>query len=165
MSAITQLHLFEPEQPVGDRDCWRTPRDLFEEIHREFRFDVDAAADAANHLLPRWWGPGGEVEDSLSVQTTTDRLWINPPFSEIGQWAQWLVGLNPNAVMLVPGNRTGRHWWQDFVIDYAAEVRCLPGRVQYVPAPGIEKSSCAFDSVLVVYRHGWSGATRLVAGP
>lgn len=164
MSAV-QLALFPGEPPVGDRDCWRTPRDLFNQLNREFCFDVDAAADESNHLLPRWWGPGGEFEDALSVHQTDLRIWVNPPFSEIGRWAEWLVRLNANAAMLIPGNRTGRDWWCRWVAGMASEVRCIRGRVQYVPMPGIAASSCAFDSVLVVYRRGHRGQTRLTAWP
>ena len=35
---------------------WETPRGLFEDLHREFDFTIDLAADASNALLPRFYG-------------------------------------------------------------------------------------------------------------
>lgn len=159
---MTQLYLIEPEWGTGDpRDRWRTPRPLFDRLHKEFRFDVDAAADESNHLLSAWWGPGGYHVNGLSMLTTDKIVWCNPPFSEIGKWAKMLSRLQATAVMLIPGNRTGRKWWREWVIGKAAEVRCIEGRVQYIPAPGVEASSCAFDSVLVIYRPDHTGPTVL----
>jgi phage N-6-adenine-methyltransferase len=54
---------------------WRTPSPLFWKLHREFQFNLDLAADAVNHLLPLYLGPGSTVlEDAL-----TPRDWAWPP--------------------------------------------------------------------------------------
>jgi hypothetical protein len=34
------------------KNCWRTPRYLFDLLNGIFAFSVDAAADQDNHLLP-----------------------------------------------------------------------------------------------------------------
>jgi phage N-6-adenine-methyltransferase len=62
---------------------WRTPTPLFDRLNKEFRFDYDLAADAANRLCPQWFGPGGEVEDALELTMLTPGTvgFLNPPYS------------------------------------------------------------------------------------
>jgi hypothetical protein len=66
------------------KDDWETPPDLFAALHAEFQFAIDGAANAENHKLPSWWGPGGLVEDALTVpawRCVGGPIWINCPYS------------------------------------------------------------------------------------
>jgi phage N-6-adenine-methyltransferase len=62
---------------------WRTPKALFDRLHQEFRFDLDAAADAASALCPRWLGPGSPInEDGLDgAWPSSSAVFLNPPYS------------------------------------------------------------------------------------
>lgn len=66
---------------------WRTPDACFAALHQEFRFDLDAAADAASTKVPQaWFGPGSPLAENALV-TPWDyagwgtRVFLNPPFS------------------------------------------------------------------------------------
>ncbi len=88
----------------SEEACWRTPPECFVRLHEEFGFFVDLAANAEDHLLPWWFGPGSEyAEDALSTDwaerfqqlTGPDHLrWIgfvNPPYSK----TQYRLTKNP----------------------------------------------------------------------
>ena len=107
-------------------DNLETPPELFAALHREFNFTVDLTADASNHLLPTWFGPGGEIEDCLSVSWGTHRGYAFPPTTElIGAVARKAVQ-EPDAtvVMLLPF-LPAEPWFATHIFAKATEVRFL----------------------------------------
>lgn len=115
------------------RSDWQTPAWLFNALHREFAFDVDAAADRYNRKLPRFWGPGGEVDDALAIGWGSGTIFVNPPFgSRLADWVkkglESAVG-GATVVMIVPA-RVESEWWASCV-SRATEMRFIRGRVHY----------------------------------
>lgn len=111
-----QSELFHESGGLDSVDDRRTPRALFDELHREFRFTIDAAASPDNALLPRFWMHG---TDALRQPWTGERVWCNPPYSAIADWV-WKADKEarsrcPLVVMLLPADRTEQPWWQDFI--------------------------------------------------
>lgn len=48
---------------MSEKSDWETPQDLFDKLHEEFHFTLDAAASDHNHKLPRYYT---EKTDGLS---------------------------------------------------------------------------------------------------
>lgn len=106
---------------AAERDQLTTPPELFDPLHAEFRFTVDAAATATNARLPRFWT---EVENGLAQPWADERVWCNPPYSAIRPWVEKMAeDAAELAVMLLPANRCEQAWWQDLV----EPVRDRPG--------------------------------------
>lgn len=137
---------------------WETPDDLFNAYDDLFHFYVDAAADEKNHKIPRWWGPGGEIEDALQAGDHWQRalkegnIWLNPPYDRKLQ-NQFIrrvkletqqPGYN-NIVCLLPA-RTDTKLFHE-VIEPCASVTFLKGRLKFKGA-----SNCApFPSLIAVF--------------
>lgn len=108
-----------------------TPPEWFAEMHARFRFTLDAAASAENHKLPRYFTI---ADNGLEQSWAGERVWCNPPFSNLGAWAwkAWReINTTPLIVMLVPANRTEQPWWQDSIEPH----RDKPGsflRVEFI---------------------------------
>lgn len=127
-----QLALRGALDEVDDR---RTPEELWEPTHREFGFTLDAAATAANAKLPRW------CSDGLTESWKGERVWCNPPFSDMRRWVEkaWAEARTgcPLVVMLSPNNRCEQAWWQDLVEPMRDQegsplrVRFLRGRTRF----------------------------------
>ena len=49
----------------SQRDDWGTPKKLFDELNKEFHFDLDAAASDSNHKCDRYF----TVEDNGLMQS------------------------------------------------------------------------------------------------
>lgn len=143
-----------PPLAAGDRDHWTTPRDLFEQLNREFAFICDCAASEENALCDQRIG---EEEDALTVDWPQEGwCFLNPPFSMLPEflakvWEQNLLGAR--IVVLVPGHRHEQRWFHDYVIDKADEVRIPRGRICYQAPEGIPSGSPTFPSMVLVYQH------------
>lgn len=107
-------------------------------LHQRFMFTIDAAASRDNARLPRYWT---RDEDALVQSWAGERVWCNPPYSNIRPWVEkarheFLHGC-PLVVMLLPANRTEQKWWQEEVEPYrlgspnAFSVEFLPGRMRF----------------------------------
>jgi phage N-6-adenine-methyltransferase len=96
--------------PGGNPDgqCYRTPRPLFDKLHRVFHFTVDACASPDNALLPRYWTV---EEDALGQDWSAEVVFCNPPFNNIGPFLA-KARTARRAVVLAPLNfctATGFH--------------------------------------------------------
>lgn len=105
------------------RQCYGTPRLLFDGLNREFGFTIDACANAENAKLPRYWT---KEQDALMQDWRSEKPFVNPPFGIIGifmavAWESVASG-GGRVVFLIPP-RTGTDWWRDYAcratqIDY-----------------------------------------------
>lgn len=140
MSFISRNH---PQQvglrgaldPVDDRAI--TPED-FAPLNAEFRFTVDAAASDGNHRLPRYWT---KERSGLEADWTGERVWCNPPYSNIMSWVEkaWNERFAEVVVMLLPANRTEQKWWQENIEprrdrELRLTTRFLRGRMRFLAA-------------------------------
>ncbi len=80
----------------------------------------------------------------------TDRVYINPPYSNAAEWVGWgrlhaYIG-ECLVVMLLPA-RTDTRWFHDYVLPHAQQVWFLRGRLKF----GGSKNSAPFPSMVVVF--------------
>jgi phage N-6-adenine-methyltransferase len=133
-----------PQQAVKDEVDDRAIRDEdFARLNARFRFTVDAAASPTNAKMPRYWTP---EDDALAQPWQGERVWCNPPYSDIARWVSkaWheYVGGAELIVMLLPANRTEQTWWQDQVENQrdrgapGLRVEFLRGRMRF-DRPGV----------------------------
>lgn len=127
----------EAKADVDDRAI--TDED-FAPLNKRFGFTIDAAASVENAKLPRFW----TVDDDALAQSWTDeRVWCNPPYSNIRPWVEkahheYVIGDAELIVMLLPANRTEQRWWQDKVEPYLRNripyfnVEFLGGRMRFL---------------------------------
>lgn len=83
---------------------WATPQDFFEQIDKEFHFNLDACATAENAKCDKYYT---KEQDGLS-QEWNGIVWCNPPYGRsIGMWvkkayeSKATVVLVPLAVRLI----------------------------------------------------------------
>lgn len=121
---------------MSEKDERETPDDLFAELHAEFSFTLDAAASHVNHKLPRYCTKaGGQIGNGLTVSWSHERVFCNPPFSDLDPWLEKAWTDEPDvACILLPANRTEQPLWQLYVEPYRdragspLSTRFLPGR-------------------------------------
>lgn len=126
-------------------DEWETPQDLFDELDREFKFELDVCALDSSAKCPSYFTP---ESDGLGQDWKGFRCWMNPPYGDvIGDWigkAASEAEAGATVVCLVPA-RVDTGWWWDYC--RAGEIRFLRGRLKF----GGSSNSAPFPSAVVVF--------------
>jgi site-specific DNA-methyltransferase (adenine-specific) len=131
----------------GNGRHWETPSEVFDPLHREFRFTLDPCATAKCSLYFT------EEQDGLAQDWGTHRVFMNPPYGrEVYAWTRkareaaaqgaLVVGLLPASCDLA--------WWHSDVVGHT-EVRYIRGRVRFLTG-GPYRASGFFASVIVIWR-------------
>lgn len=117
-----------------DVDDRGTTPEMFGPLNERFRFTLDVAASAANAKCERYFT---RERNGLRQSWIGERVWCNPPYSNIGAWVtkaweEWENGHVEVIVMLLPANRTEQGWWQNSVEPHLRdpEQRCF--RVEFL---------------------------------
>ena len=90
-------------------DKWATPQAFFDELNREFAFDLDVCALPENAKTARYYTPD---EDGLT-QPWEGVVWCNPPYGrQIGRWVEraFLAGASGTTVVMLLPARTDTKW-------------------------------------------------------
>lgn len=125
----------------GRYQAWQTPPDLFNKLHREYKFNLDGAASEENRLLPE----ASTVDQPISWRGR--RVFCNPPWSDIASFVELAV-FAELAVLLVPA-RTNARWFHR-ALALGAEVRFFLGKPRFVKN-GVQKWNSPVDCVLLVF--------------
>lgn len=132
---------------------WCTPQPFFDELNKEFHFNLDAAATAKNAKCEQFFTP---ETDGLSKSWGGYNVFCNPPYGRaLGQWVAkgYEESQKPNTVvvMLIPA-RTDTAYFHDYIFGKADEVRFLRGRLKFVDDDGVACGSAPFPSAVIVWK-------------
>ena len=116
---------------------WSTPKELYDELDKEFHFNDDPCPLHGEGGLDRRWGT---------------RTFLNPPYGrEITKWLfkAWRENMCGSMVVCLLPSRTDTKWWHEYVMN-ASEIRFLRGRLKFDNS----KNSAPFPSAVVIFnRH------------
>lgn len=131
------------------QQAYRTPRPFFEWVHSVYGFTLDAAADAENALLPRFYS---EADDTLKQTPVGERIWINPPFKRIKAFIKWAIerARAGNLVVMLLPSSLETEWFRCYATQ--GEVAVLWPRLPYIhpdPAERPKKQGPPCTSILV----------------
>ena len=133
---------------TSNKDDWETPQDLFDELNKEFGFQLDPCASRENAKCDNYFTQkqGGLEQD----WTIYDSVFVNPPYGrKIGLWIEKSFQTSccgTIVVCLLPA-RTDTQWFHDYIYG-KAEIRFLKGRLKFSNS----KNSAPFPSMVVVFR-------------
>ena len=66
-------------------DEYPTPPDVYEQLDNEFNFTLDPCATDENHKCEKYFT---KEQDGLKQSWAHERVFCNPPYSEIGKWVE-----------------------------------------------------------------------------
>ena len=135
---------------TSDKHDWETPQQLFEELNKEHKFTLDAAANDFNAKLDNYFTP----EDNALEQEWRGRVFCNPPYGRGVRkcvkkaYEESLKDYNELIVLLIP-SRTDTTYWHDFIFG-KAEIDFLRGRLKF-EVDGEPRNAAPFPSAIVTY--------------
>lgn len=123
-------------------DEWETPDALFEKLNWMFDFTLDPCATPQNTKCENYYT---KEDDGLSKSWLGERVFINPPYSQIDKWVDKAFEEAEHAfiVMLLP-SRTDRPWFTK-ILNSGSHIFFIEKRLKFKGA----KSSAPFPSVVV----------------
>lgn len=128
-------------------DEWATPQNLFDELNKEFNFDLDPCATNENHKCEKFF----TLQDNgLTKNWGGYRVFCNPPYSNVSEWVKkafYETKQDGTLVVLLLPSRTDTRWFHDYIYN-RTEVRFVKGRLKF----GDTKGSAPFPSMLVIFR-------------
>lgn len=141
---------------VASSDTWATPRWVVEWVAKTLGvdgFDFDPCCHPSTAKAPDFISP--DRGDGLVDPWRGRRVWVNPPYSNQGDWLRrcaYEARNGRNVVALVMPSFDSAYW-RPAVWDTATEIWMLEGRIAFEvdgePRPGGNVRSC-----VVVYAAG-----------
>jgi site-specific DNA-methyltransferase (adenine-specific) len=135
---------------LNHSDNWATPKDLYDELNREFNFDFDPCPLNIGEVTPD--------KDGLLIEWGKSNF-INPPYSKNLKEAFVKRAIEESkngkvCVMLLPVS-TSTKLFHKYVLPNANEIRFIEGRVRFegVNTKGVKVDDQAgmHDSMVVVF--------------
>lgn len=135
---------------LNHSDNWETPKELYEELDKEFNFDFDPCPINTGEITPE--------NDGLLIDWGK-RNFINPPYSRKLKEAfvkRSIEFANKGrlCVMLLPVS-TSTKLFHDFILPNAKEIRFLRGRVKFIgintKGEKVTNKAGMHDSMVVVF--------------
>ena len=142
-----EVNMIQKDMYTSKSDEWETPEAFFQDLDREFHFDLDVCASDDNHKCERYFT---KEQDGLSQNWGGNIVWCNPPYSNVKAWIRkcYYEGHKPTTIVVVlVFSRTDTKWWQNYV-QHRCEVRFVKGRLKFNGS----KSNAPFPSALCIYR-------------
>ena len=127
-------------------DEWETPQELFDDLNEEFNFTLDPCCTKETAKCHKYYTI---EDDGLSIPWSGERVFMNPPYSNITPWMKKAYESYDLVVALVPA-WTDRIWYHDYVYKKECDIRFLKGRVRFL-LNGEVKTAPRFGSMLVIY--------------
>jgi site-specific DNA-methyltransferase (adenine-specific) len=121
---------------------WSTPQDFFDELNKEFNFNLDPCATSQNHKCKLYYSSGG-------LEKTWDnfRVFCNPPYGrEIGKWVKKASEARGGIVVMLIPARTDTTYFHKYIY-HKTKIRFLKGRLKFGG-----KSSAPFPSMVVIFK-------------
>jgi site-specific DNA-methyltransferase (adenine-specific) len=130
-------------------DDWATPVDFFNELNKEFNFNLDPCADSNNKKCNRYFT---KEQNGLIQDWGGCTVFCNPPYGRaIGEWVKkaYMESKKPNTtiVMLIPA-RTDTKYFHEYIY-HKSEIRFIKGRLKF----GCSNNSAPFPSMLVIFKN------------
>ena len=138
----------------GKKKNGATPQEFFDKWHKEFNFDLDAAADKELTKCSNWFGIDHDNElrrDALAMglnwaDYAESAIWCNPPYGrELPKFlAKGLEASYSLPVVFLLPNSTDTRWFHKY---------CMPHTIHYIKGRltfGGYNSPAGFGSIVVV---------------
>lgn len=130
----------------SNTEMWATPQAFFDELDKEFHFDLDPCACPDNAKCAKFFTV---EDDGLAQDWSGHTVFCNPPYGrKIGAWVKKChdeAQKGTKVVMLIPA-RTDTSYFHDYIY-HKAEIRFIRGRLKF----GNAEQGAPFPSMVVIY--------------
>ncbi len=126
---------------IEEKDDWRTPKLLFQQLKQQYNFNFDCCASGKNAKVWNY------TDDFLSFNNSDNHIcWMNPPFSKATEMFEHFFKVVSEGVCIYRCDNMETKIWQDIILKHATWIFIPKGRISY---EGIDGNGCRFPSALI----------------
>lgn len=127
---------------IEERDVWQTPKELFNNLNKQYFFEFDCCANSDNTKCKNF------SNDFESISTTIDTVmcWMNPPFTKAFDMFNHFTKIVKKGVAIYRCDNLETKVWQDVILPNASWVLIPKGRINYESISG---GGSRFPSALI----------------
>ena len=129
-------------------DEWATPQWLFDALNAEFGFTLDGAATRGNAKCRDY----NTSRCAVGADWSDNRVFCNPPYSNIGSFVESALASGSLAVLLLPV-RTDSDWFRALIESNLTTIRFFRRRIAFI-SNGEAMKSPPFASMVAVVGGG-----------
>tara|TARA_R100000781_G_scaffold113674_1_gene82693 strand:- start:956 stop:1435 length:480 start_codon:yes stop_codon:yes gene_type:complete len=86
----------------------RTPKEIWEQLSKEFNFTIDACASDKNHLVDRYWT---KEQDALKQDWNNEIIYCHPMFNQhTPKFIKKAIESNSLCVFLLPASTNSKYF-------------------------------------------------------
>lgn len=127
---------------VAERDDWKTPKELWDQLNKIHEFNFDCCASEENTKCKNWSYKFEEVKDL----DTTKVCWMNPPFSKSYDMFKHFFKTICYGMAIYRCDNMETKVWQEIILANATWIFIPKGRISY---EGKEGKGSRFPSALI----------------
>lgn len=132
-------------------DEWATPQEFYNKLNHKYNFTLDPCCTHNSHKCDKYYTI---EEDGLSKSWANESVFVNPPYSNIGEWVRkaYIESTENNAlvVLLIPA-RTDTKYWHQYIMESATTIYFVKGRLKFENGSLQKPNSAPFPSAVVVF--------------
>ena len=128
---------------IIERDIWQTPQKLWDELNKQYGFNMDCCASDDNKKCELFFD---NFEESIKFQLDGHCCWMNPPFSKSYKMFSHFFKVVNKGVAIYRCDNMETKIWQDVIFKYASWIFIPKRRIKY---EGIKGTGSRFPSALV----------------
>ena len=131
-----------------ERDLWRTSKDLFSNLNKQYNFNFDCCANEQNKKTVDF----SNNFEKITMTTFKQICWMNPPFSKAYKMFEHYFKVINKGVSIFRCDNMETKVWQDVILKKATWILIPKGRVLYTPFDiTIRGGMTRFPSALIGY--------------
>ena len=123
-----------------ERDEWETPQWLFNELNKQYNFQLDCCATAENKKCMV------HTDNFLDLKTINVVAWMNPPFSKATRMFQHFLEIVTCGVAIYRSDNLETRIYQNLILKKANWIHIIKGRINY---EGMKGKGARFPSILI----------------
>ena len=127
---------------IKDRDSWETPQKLWNELNKQYSFNIDCCANELNSKTKRYF-----INFSDSGHIGINFIcWMNPPFSKAYEMFKHFFKVVFKGVAIYRCDNIETKVWQEIIFKNANWIFIFDKRINY---EGQENKGARFPSALI----------------
>ena len=132
----------------SDSQTWETPKNLFDQLDKEFSFTLDPCCEVKTAKCKRFYT---KEDDGLSKNWENEIAFVNPPYGR--EQIKWILKAHEESkkaicVLLIP-SRTDTKIFHELIFPNH-EIRFIKDRIRFLKNGEVDRAP--FPSMLVVMR-------------